>query len=80
VGTNNVAPEHYLVHADAPAAALIIAALSCSWRLEPPTDDEARLLGRELLELYIHHIDDHITRLDAIKQHRSWTMCLLLRI
>lgn len=69
VGTNTLAANHYLGNAYAPATTLVTAALA--WRLEPPADDEATaLLGRELIPLYIHFIDDHITRLRAADRHR----------
>jgi hypothetical protein len=69
VGTNTLAAEHYLARAHAPAATLVAAALA--WRLEPPADDEATaLLDRELIPLYVHYIDDHITRLRAVNRHR----------
>ena len=52
-----------------PATELVAAAMA--WRLQPPADDEAAaLLGRELIPLDTHYIDDHITRLLAIKRHR----------
>ena len=39
--------------------------------LEPPADDEAAaLLGRELVPLYVHYIDDHIARLRAVGHDR----------
>lgn len=40
------------------------------------------LLGRELIQLYIHYIDDHVTRLQDIGRHRladrfqRWRTCL----
>jgi hypothetical protein len=69
VGTNTLAAEHYLARANAPATMLVAAAVA--WRLEPPTDDEAAaLLGRELIPLYVHYIDDHIERLHAVDHHR----------
>ena len=65
VGTVAVAASHYLARAGAPASKLVTAALA--WRLEPPADDEAiALVGRELIPLYVHYIDDHITRLRAV--------------
>jgi hypothetical protein len=65
VGTVALAARHYLARADAPAFTLVTAALA--WRLEPPTDDEAiAFVGRELIPLYVHYIDDHITRLRAV--------------
>jgi hypothetical protein len=69
VGTNTLAAAHYIARANAPSAALVAAALA--WRLEAPADDEAiPLLGRELIPLYIHYIDDHITRLRAVNRSR----------
>ena len=69
VGSNNGAAAHYLANGYAPAAALVTAALA--WRVEPPADDDATaLLGQELIPLYMHYIDDHITRLRAINHHR----------
>jgi hypothetical protein len=70
VGTNALAAEHYLAGAQVPARGLVTAALA--WRLEPPADDEkaAALLGRELVPLYLHYIDDHIVRLHAIDHDR----------
>jgi hypothetical protein len=69
VGTNTLAAGHYLTSANAPATALVTAALA--WRLEPPADDAATaLLGRELTPLYVHYLDDHITRLRAVHRHR----------
>jgi hypothetical protein len=68
VGTNALAAEHYLSQPDAPATTLVAAALS--WRLGPPADDEATaLLGQELIPLYVHYLDDHITRLRAVNRH-----------
>ena len=69
VGTNTLAAEHYLASEYAPAAKLVTAALA--WRLEPPADDEATaLLDRELIPLYVHYIDDHITRLESVNRYR----------
>jgi hypothetical protein len=68
VGTNALAAEHYLASAHAPAE-LVAAALA--WRVQPPPGGEpAELLGRELIPLYVHYIDDHIARLGAIDRHR----------
>lgn len=81
VATNALAVEHYLANASAPAASLVSAALS--WRLQSPDRDQASaLLGRELIQLYIHYIDDHVTRLEDIGCHRlgdrfhRWRTCL----
>jgi hypothetical protein len=69
VGTNTLAARHYLASPDAPATSLVAAALA--WRLEPPADGEAAaLLGRELVPLFVHYIDDHIARLRAVGQYR----------
>jgi hypothetical protein len=69
VGTVALAAGHYLARADTPASKLVTAALA--WRFEPPTDDEATaLVGEELIPLYVHYIDDHITRLRAVN-HRG---------
>jgi hypothetical protein len=68
VGTNTLAAAHYLGRADAPATTLVTAALA--WRLSPPADDEATaLLSQELIPLYLHYVDDHITRLRAVNRH-----------
>jgi hypothetical protein len=69
VGTNTLAARRYLACPDAPATSLVAAALA--WRLEPAADGEAAaLLGRELVPLYVHYIDDHIVRLRAVGCHR----------
>jgi hypothetical protein len=69
VGTNTLAAAHYLAASDAPSTTLVAAGLA--WRLAAPADDEATaLLGRELIPLYIHYIDDHITRLRAVNHFR----------
>ncbi len=67
-GLTSLAVEHYLATQGAPAAALVTAALG--WRTEPPADASAAtaLAGRELIPLYLHYIDDHITRLLAAGQ------------
>ena len=72
VGTNSLAAEHYCASPDAPAAELVTAALA--WRREPPAAGEApALLGRDLLRLYLHYIDDHVGRLHAAGEHRLAT-------
>jgi hypothetical protein len=69
VGANDVAVERYLAQDRGPAAELVSAA--SGWRLEPPAADEAAaLLGRELIPLYVHYLDDHIARLHAIGNRR----------
>ena len=69
VGTNTLAAGHYLASANAPATTLVTAALA--WRLKPPADDEATaLVGKELIPLYVHYLDDHIERLHAVDRHR----------
>jgi hypothetical protein len=63
-GTNHAAVTHYLTQHDAPAAALVSAALD--WRTDPPDPDDAlALLRADLLPLYRHFLDDHIERLTA---------------
>jgi hypothetical protein len=63
VGTNALAAEHYLADPGAPAGRLVTAAVA--WRAAPPAEDEAAaLLGRELMPLYLHYIDDHVGRLE----------------
>jgi hypothetical protein len=38
--------------------------------MEPPADDDATaLLGQELIPLYMHYVDDHITRLRAVNRY-----------
>jgi hypothetical protein len=68
VGTNESAVAHYLADREAPAAALVAAALS--WRTTPPADEQeaTELLGDQILPLYLHYIDDHITRLSSLGQ------------
>lgn len=68
VGTNDAAVASYLADSDAPSTTLVAAALA--WRTIPPTDEEAaaELLQEEMLPLYVHYIDDHIARLDALDQ------------
>jgi len=47
-------------------------AAALAWSIEAPANDEATaLLGRELIPLYIHYIDDHITRLRAVNRYRA---------
>ncbi len=70
VGTNALAAEHYLASAPAPGTELVAAALT--WREQPPADEAAAvaLLGRELIPLYAHYLDDHIARLSAAGHDR----------
>jgi hypothetical protein len=64
VGTNHAATEHYAASGAAPAAGLVVAALS--WRVSPPDRAPAiALLGREMIPLYLDFIDDHASRLAA---------------
>jgi hypothetical protein len=65
VGTNDHAVEHYLEDHEAPARALVAAAKR--WRTAAPDEREAaELLGRELVALYLHYIEDHVERLRAV--------------
>jgi hypothetical protein len=68
VGTNDSAVSRYLADEKAPATTLVTAALR--WRTVPPTDESAafELLRDQLLPLYLHYIDDHIERLDSIRE------------
>jgi hypothetical protein len=68
VGTNDAAVAYYLRLDDAPGRPLVAAALG--WRTVPPTDDQAaaRLLGEQMLPLYLHYIGDHVTRLEGLGQ------------
>ena len=63
VGTNEAAAAHHLADAAAPAHDLVAAALG--WRTDPPADEATAtaLLRRELIPLYLHYLDDHVTRL-----------------
>ena len=63
VGTNEAAAAHHLAQAGAPGHDLVAAALR--WRTAPPDDHRAAagLLGRELVPLYLHYLDDHAARL-----------------
>lgn len=69
-GANDQAAGYYLGRPDAPAAGLVRAALR--WRLAPPADAKAagELLGRELVPLYLHYLDDHSARLETAGEHR----------
>lgn len=66
VGTNEDAVAHHLANGEAPGTTLVAAALA--WRTAPPTDDvaAAALLREQMVPLYLHYIDDHITRLDTL--------------
>ena len=63
VGTNEAAAAHHLAQDGAPGRPLVAAALT--WRTTPPDDHRtaAELLGRELVPLYVHYLDDHTARL-----------------
>jgi predicted nucleotidyltransferase len=65
VGTNHSATDQYLAADQAPAASLVAAALT--WRTAPPDGAEATtLLRKEMIPLYLHYIDDHTARLQAV--------------
>jgi hypothetical protein len=66
VGTNDAAVADYLADDTAPSTGLVAAALA--WRTSPPTDVVAAtaLLREQIVPLYLHYIDDHITRLDLL--------------
>ena len=83
VGTNARAVDHYLADPQAPAAELVVTALD--WRHAPPQDDDqaAALLGRDLVPLYLHFIDDYSARLlafgrsDLTERFQEWRARLL---
>jgi hypothetical protein len=65
VGTNNIATEHYLTAGQGPSTSLVAAALT--WRTIPPDHAQAAaLLGREIVPLYCHYLDDHMARLASL--------------
>jgi hypothetical protein len=66
VGTNDAAVAAYLADETAPSTGLVAAALA--WRTSPPSDEAtaAALLREQIVPLYLHYIDDHITRLDSL--------------
>lgn len=73
VGTNDSAADHYLTDDPAPSKDLVAAARA--WRTGKEFDKTAAsdLLSRQLVPLYLHYIDDHITRLDALGQDQLTT-------
>jgi predicted nucleotidyltransferase len=66
VGTNDAAVDWYVANDEAVSRRLVASALA--WRSDEPTDHHATaaLLREELVPLYLHFIDDHITRLHAV--------------
>jgi hypothetical protein len=68
VGTNGDAVAHYLDRQATPSPRLVEAALA--WRTDPPSDRAAvvKLLDAELIPLYLEFIDDHATRLRAMRR------------
>jgi hypothetical protein len=68
VGTNALAVKHYLAGAPGQAGELVAAALA--WRQAPRADshEATSLLGRELIPLYLHYIDDHARRLRSARR------------
>ena len=83
VGTNEAAVESYLDDRQAPSKQLVAAARG--WRTRAKFDEAAaiELLGQQMVPLYLHYIDDHIARLDALDQDdladsfRDWRKRLL---
>ena len=69
VGTNDAAVDHYLESSDAPSPELVAAARD--WRTGAQFDERSAvdLLGRQLVPLYVHYIDDHINRLGAFDRN-----------
>jgi hypothetical protein len=70
VGTNDAAVTRYLEDREAPSTTLVAAALA--WRTathHQPTDGAtAELLREQIVPLYLHYIDDHITRLTSLRE------------
>lgn len=66
IGTNDAAVARFLADGSGPSATLVAAAFA--WRTAPPNDYEAagELLRQGMVPLYLHYIDDHITRLDSL--------------
>jgi hypothetical protein len=66
IGTNEDAVARYLAEGDGPGITLVAAALA--WRTAPPADEAAaaELLREQMVPLYLHYIDDQISRLDAL--------------
>ena len=67
VGTNDDAAAWYVEQDGVPSAALVSAALA--WRNTPPVDSQAaaKLLGDQIVPLYLYYVDDHVARLDALR-------------
>ncbi len=67
VGTNDASAAHHAAGAR-PGARLVASALA--WRAAPPDDEPAAaaLLREELIPLYLYYVDDHVARLDALRQ------------
>jgi hypothetical protein len=68
VGTNEAAVAHYVASDEVPSTPLVANAFA--WRSAPPNDDNvvAELLREQMVPLYLHYIDDHITRLGSLGQ------------
>jgi hypothetical protein len=66
VGTNGDAVAHYLDQVGTGSQRLVDAALT--WRTNPPSDRTAvvKLLGAELVPLYLEYVDDHARRLQTM--------------
>ena len=69
VGTNALAVEDYLARPDAPAKALVEAAMG--WRVVAPesADDAARLVEEGVIPLYRYFIEDHRRRLASLSRN-----------
>jgi hypothetical protein len=69
VGTNDAAVERYIDDREAPSKELVAAAYA--WRTGAPFDGATALdlLGRQIVPLYTHYIDDHTARLASV--HRD---------
>ena len=67
MGTNDDAAAWYVEQDGVPSAVLVSAALA--WRSTPPVDSQAaaKLLGDQIVPLYLYYVDDHVARLDALR-------------
>ncbi len=68
IGTNEDAAAWYARQDGVPSAALVAAALG--WRTAAPRGSQATctLLRDQIVPLYLHYLDDHVARLDAVGQ------------
>lgn len=69
VGTNEASVQWYAAREEAPSKRLVEAGLA--WRTAAPKDHKevADLLREDMVPLYMHYIDDHILRLEAMESN-----------